>query len=154
MIDNSHISGAFNCSGVVVFKDGEPSKADYRLYRLDEYRSDMDSMKEVLYRRYYRKLLEKQPFSDLLIVDGGYQQIEAACEVLDAFQIEMTVVGLVKDDKHRTSQLLNRDGEVIEVKKESSIEGTIGKLHNKVINNQYISILSFIAFSQKSSKIS
>ena len=121
MIDNSHISGAFNCSGVVVFKDGEPSKADYRLYRLDEYRSDMDSMKEVLYRRYYRKLLEKQPFSDLLIVDGGYQQIEAACEVLDAFQIEMTVVGLVKDDKHRTSQLLNRDGEVIEVKKESSL---------------------------------
>ena len=121
MIDNSHISGAFNCSGVVVFKDGEPSKADYGLYRLDEYRSDMDSMKEVLYRRYYRKLLEKQPFSDLLIVDGGYQQIEAACEVLDAFQIDMTVVGLVKDDKHRTSQLLNRDGEVIEVKKESSL---------------------------------
>ena len=121
MIDNSHISGAFNCSGVVVFKDGEPSKADYRLYRLDEYRSDMDSMKEVLYRRYYRKLLEKQPFSDLLIVDGGYQQIEAACEVLDAFQIDMTVVGLVKDDKHRTSQLLNRDGEVIEIKKESSL---------------------------------
>ena len=121
MIDNSHISGAFNCSGVVVFKDGEPSKADYRLYRLDEYRSDMDSMKEVLYRRYYRKLLEKQPLSDLLIVDGGYQQIEAACEVLDAFQIDMNVVGLVKDDKHRTNQLLNRDGEVIEVKKESSL---------------------------------
>lgn len=121
MIDNSHISGAFNCSGVVVFKDGEPSKADYRLYRLDEYRSDMDSMKEVLYRRYYRKLLEKQPLSDLLIVDGGYQQIEAACEVLDAFQIDIPVVGLVKDDKHRTSQLLNRDGEVIEVKKESSL---------------------------------
>lgn len=121
MIDNSHISGAFNCSGVVVFKDGEPSKSDYRLYRLDEYRSDMESMKEVLYRRYYRKLLEKQPLSDLLIVDGGYQQIEAACEVLDAFQIDLTVVGLVKDDKHRTSQLLNRDGEVIEIKKDSSL---------------------------------
>lgn len=121
MIDNSHISGAHNCSGVVVFKDGEASKADYRLYRLDEYRSDMDSMKEVLYRRYYRKLLEKQPLSDLLIVDGGYQQIEAACEVLDAFQINLLVVGLVKDDKHRTSHLLNRDGEVIEVKKESSL---------------------------------
>lgn len=121
MIDNSHISGAFNCSGVVVFKDGEPSKADYRLYRLDEYRSDIDSMKEVLYRRYYRKLLEKQPMSDLLIVDGGYQQIEAACEVLDAFQIDMLIVGLVKDDKHRTNHLLNRNGEIIEIKKESSL---------------------------------
>lgn len=121
MIDNSHISGAFNCSGVVVFKDGEPSKADYRLYRLDEYRSDMDSMKEVLYRRYYRKLLEKQPISDLLIVDGGYQQIEAACEIIDALGIEILIVGLVKDDKHRTSKLMNRDGEIIEVEKDSPL---------------------------------
>lgn len=121
MIDNSHISGAYNCSGVVVFKDGEPSKADYRLYRLDEYRSDMDSMKEVLYRRYYRKLVEKQAISDLLIVDGGIQQIEAACEIIDALQIDILIVGLVKNDKHRTSQLLNRDGEVIEIKKDSSL---------------------------------
>lgn len=121
MIDNSHISGAYNCSGVVVFKDGEPSKADYRLYRLDEYRSDMDSMKEVLYRRYYRKLVEKQAISDLLIVDGGIQQIEAACEIIDALQIDILIVGLVKNDKHRTSQLLNREGEVIEIKKDSSL---------------------------------
>lgn len=121
MIDNSHISGAYNCSGVVVYKDGEPSKADYRLYRLDEYRSDMDSMKEVLYRRYYRKLLEKQPISDLLIVDGGYQQIEAAKEIIDALMIDILIVGLVKDDKHRTSRLMNSDGEVIEIKHDSSL---------------------------------
>ena len=121
MIDNSHISGAYNCSGVVVFKDGEPSKSDYRLYRLDEYRSDMDSMKEVLYRRYYRKLLEKQPISDLLIVDGGYQQIEAAKEIIESLMIDITIIGLVKDDKHRTSRLMNSDGEVIEINNDSSL---------------------------------
>ena len=121
MIDNSHISGAYNCSGVVVFKDGEPSKTDYRLYRLDEYRSDMDSMKEVLYRRYYRKLLENQPISDLLIVDGGYQQIEAAKEIIDSLMIDITIVGLVKDGKHRTNHLMNSEGEIIEIENDSSL---------------------------------
>lgn len=121
MIDNSHISGAFNCSGVVVFKDGEPSKSDYRLYRLDEYRSDFDSMKEVLYRRYYRKLMENQPMSDLLIVDGGWQQIEAAKEVLDSLGVEVLIVGLVKDDHHRTSRLMNEQGEVVEIGRDTPL---------------------------------
>ncbi len=121
MIDNSHISGAHNCSGVVVYKDGEPSKKDYRLYRLDEYRSDLDSMKEVLYRRYYRLLMEKKPFSDCLIVDGGWHQIEAAKEIIDALGVDIVLVGLVKDDKHRTHHLMNRNGEILEVEKESPL---------------------------------
>lgn len=132
MIDNSHISGAFNCSGVVVFKDGEPSKADYRLYRLDNYRSDMDSMKEVLYRRYYRKLMEKQPISDLLVVDGGLLQIAAAREVLLSLGIEIVLVGLVKDDHHRTRQLLNEDGSVVEIKKDSSLFFFLTALQDEV----------------------
>ena len=132
MIDNSHISGAHNCSGVIVFKDGEPSKADYRLYRLDEYRSDMDSMKEVLYRRYYRKLMEKQPMSDLLVVDGGYQQIEAAKEVLGSLCVEIPIVGLVKDDKHRTNRLMNEFGEVLEIEKDSSLFFFLTNLQDEV----------------------
>lgn len=121
MIDNSHISGAFNCSGAVVFKDGEPSKSDYRLYRLDEYKSDMDSMKEVLYRRYYRKLMEHSEMSDLLIVDGGWQQIEAAKEVFEMLDIHVKIVGLVKDDHHRTSHLLDENGQVMEIQKDSPL---------------------------------
>lgn len=115
MVDNSHISGAFNCSGVVVFKDGMPSKKDYRLYRLGQYVSDMDSMKEVLYRRYVRILMEKKSFNDLLIVDGGWQQIQAACEIIDSLQIDLKVVGLVKDDRHRTHHLMDRNGEIFEI---------------------------------------
>ncbi|MGN1345118.1 MAG: excinuclease ABC subunit UvrC [Traorella sp.] len=132
MIDNSHISGAYNCSGVVVFKDGEPSKGDYRLYRLDEYKSDMDSMKEVLYRRYYRKLLEKQPISDLLVVDGGYQQIEAAKEIIDALGIDIPIVGLVKDEKHRTNRLMNANLETIEIKKDSALFFFLTNLQDEV----------------------
>lgn len=132
MIDNSHISGAFNCSGVIVYKDGEPSKADYRLYRLDEYRSDFDSMKEVLYRRYYRKLMEKQPMSDLLVVDGGWIQIEAADEIMKLLGVEMTIIGLVKDDKHRTSRLMNQDGEVVEIKKDSPLFFFLTQMQDEV----------------------
>lgn len=86
IFDNSHISGSFNVSGMVVFKDGEPCKQDYRLYKLGTYVSDLDSMKEVVYRRYFRLLKEHSRFPDLLIVDGGWLQIEAAKEILSALK--------------------------------------------------------------------
>ena len=71
LFDNSHISGTHNVSGMVVYRDGEPSKKDYRTFRLGEYISDLDSMKEVIYRRYFRLLKEGARFPDLLIVDGA-----------------------------------------------------------------------------------
>lgn len=84
IFDNSHIQGAFNVSGLVVFEDGKPNKSQYRHYQLDEYRSDTDSMKEVVYRRYFRLLKEKKPMPDLLVVDGGKGQIHAAQEIRDS----------------------------------------------------------------------
>lgn len=132
MIDNSHISGAFNCSGVIVYKDGQPSKSDYRLYRLEEYKGDTESMKEVLYRRYYRKLLEKQPMSDLLIVDGGITQIHAAQEIIDLLGIDILLVGLVKNEHHRTSQLMNAEGEIIEIEKDGPLFFFLSEMQNEV----------------------
>lgn len=107
MFDNSHIQGTFNVSGLVVFKDGLPDKNEYRHYKLDGYRSDMDSMKEVIYRRYFRLLKEHKPMPDLLIVDGGALQIMAAKEILDLLQVDVTLAGLVKDDHHNTRALMN-----------------------------------------------
>ena len=63
---------------------------------MKEYVSDLDSMKEVVYRRYFRLLKERGRFPDLLIVDGGYLQIEAAKEILDALDVDITLCGLVK----------------------------------------------------------
>ena len=132
LFDNSHISGAYNVSGMVVYKEGEPSKQDYRTYRLQEYRSDLDSMKEVIYRRYVRLLKDRGKFPDLLIVDGGWLQIEAAKEIIDALEVSITVCGLVKDDNHRTSNLMDSEGRVLAVSKESSLFFLLTQMQDEV----------------------
>ncbi len=132
LFDNSHISGAFNVSGMVVFKDGEPSRQDYRTYRLGEYVSDLDSMKEVVYRRYFRLLKEKGRFPDLLIVDGGYLQIEAAKENIEALDVPVTLCGLVKNDNHRTANLMNAEGEILPVERDSSLFFLLTQMQDEV----------------------
>lgn len=132
LFDNSHISGTFNVSGMVVYKDGEPSKQDYRTYRLGEYISDLDSMKEVVYRRYFRVLKERGRFPDLLIVDGGYLQIEAAKEILEALDVPVTLCGLVKDDNHRTSNLMDAQGNILSVPRDSSLFFLLTQMQDEV----------------------
>lgn len=132
LFDNSHISGTHNVSGMVVYRDGEPSKKDYRTFRLGEYVSDLDSMKEVIYRRYFRLLKEGGRFPDLLIVDGGYLQIEAAKEIIDALDIPLTLCGLVKDDNHRTSNLMDAHGNILPVKRDSSLFFLLTQMQDEV----------------------
>lgn len=132
LFDNSHISGTHNVSGMVVYRDGEPSKKDYRTFRLGEYVSDLDSMKEVIYRRYFRLLKEGGRFPDLLIVDGGYLQIEAAKEIIDALDIPLTLCGLVKDDNHRTSNLMDVHGNILPVKRDSSLFFLLTQMQDEV----------------------
>lgn len=132
LFDNSHISGTFNVSGLVVFVDGKPDKNQYRHYKLDGYRSDLDSMKEVVYRRYFRLLKEKKPMPDLLLVDGGALQIQAACEIRDLLQLDLRIAGLVKDDKHSTRALMNDQLEEIELDKESSLFFLLTRMQDEV----------------------
>lgn len=132
IFDNSHISGAYNVSGMVVYKDGEPSKKDYRTFKLGEYVSDLDSMKEVVYRRYFRLLKEGAKFPDLLIVDGGYQQIEAAKEIINALDVPLTICGLVKDDHHRTSNLMDVNGNILPVPRDSSLFFLLTQMQDEV----------------------
>ena len=86
LIDNSHIQGDAAVGTVVVYVNGETSKNDYRKYKItnDDKKDDLSSMHEVLYRRYYRLLTEGGTISDLLIVDGGYNQLKVAKETLSA----------------------------------------------------------------------
>ncbi len=131
--DNSHISGKFNVSGMVVFEDGIPNKKEYRLYKLDTYRSDMDSMKEVVYRRYLRILKEQKKKNDLLIVDGGLLQIKAAKQSLDALYIDDVILcGLVKNDKHKTSSLMDSNGNIMDVKKDSPLFFLLTQMQDEV----------------------
>ena len=113
IFDNSNLFGSFAVSGMVVFVDGSPDKNKYRKYKvMVDKNDDYHTMKEVIYRRYYRALLEKD-LPDLILVDGGITQIRAAKEILEELNLNIKVCGLVKNDKHRTNDLL--DGDTLEI---------------------------------------
>ena len=106
--DNSNISGSDAVAACVVFKQGKPSKKDYRKYIIKtvEGPDDYASMKEVVIRRYKRALEEETPLPDLILTDGGKGQMTVVKEALDELGISIPIGGLAKDRKHRTSELL------------------------------------------------
>ena len=110
VFDNSNIFGSFNVSGMVVFKDGKPSKSDYRKFKISvDKNDDYNTMKEVIYRRYYRALVEKSELPNLILVDGGISQINACKDTLKELNLNIKVCGLVKNNKHRTNDLMDGD---------------------------------------------
>jgi excinuclease ABC subunit C len=107
--DNSNIQGTNPVSAMVVFIDGKPSKREYRKYKIKSVigPDDYESMREVVRRRYSRALKEGLPLPDLIMIDGGKGHVEAVRDVLEnELGLDIPLSGLVKDDKHRTSQLL------------------------------------------------
>lgn len=107
--DNSNIMGTDPVSAMVVFIDGKPAKNEYRKYKIKTVKGpdDYASMREVIYRRYSRVLKEGLPFPDLIVIDGGKGQVDAAKEVLDnQLGLDIPIAGLAKNDKHKTSELL------------------------------------------------
>lgn len=116
LYDNSHIQGQFASSAMVVFNQGSPSKKDYRLYNLHNGADDVKNMEEVIYRRFLRAIKENQSYPDLILMDGGYIQIQAAKRSMESLEVYVPLYGLVKDDKHTTSALMDQDGNRIELK--------------------------------------
>ncbi|WP_339250890.1 excinuclease ABC subunit UvrC [Paenibacillus sp. FSL P2-0136] len=110
--DNSNIQGANPVSAMVVFIDGKPARKEYRKYKVRTVQGpdDYETMREVIRRRYERVLKENLPQPDLIVVDGGKGQISSAIDILqNELGLFIPVCGLVKDDKHRTAQLLVGD---------------------------------------------
>lgn len=132
LFDNSHISGTNNVAGMVVYINGQPAKSEYRKYKLNEINSDVDSMKEVIYRRYLRALKEKSELPDLIIVDGGLPQIKAAKQVLDLLKIDTLLVGLAKNQKHQTALLLDYLGQEIIIDKSSKLFFFLAQMQEEV----------------------
>ncbi|MGX6979508.1 excinuclease ABC subunit UvrC [Vagococcus elongatus] len=107
--DNSNIMGTSAVSAMVVFIDGKPAKNEYRKYKIKTVTGpdDYASMREVIYRRYARVLKEELPLPDLVIIDGGKGQVDAAREVLEnQLGLELPIAGLAKNERHKTSELL------------------------------------------------
>ncbi len=134
LFDNSNIQGAYAVAGMVCFKDGVPSKKDYRKFKIKtvEGPDDYGSMREVIYRRYYRVLMENLTPPDMIIVDGGLGQIHAAKEVIDALGMTIPVYGLAKDDKHSTAMLLDNDGHPISIHPKSELFFLLTRMQDEV----------------------
>ncbi|MCX6318841.1 MAG: excinuclease ABC subunit UvrC [Bacteroidetes bacterium] len=101
--DNSNFQGSYPVSAMVCFKNGEPSKKDYRHFNVKtvEGINDFATMKEAVYRRYKRLRDEAQPFPQLVIIDGGKGQLGAAAEALHELELDgsLTLVGLAKNEE-------------------------------------------------------
>lgn len=101
--DNSNFQGSYPVSAMVCFRNGEPSKKDYRHFNVKtvEGINDFATMKEAVFRRYRRLLEEKEPLPQLVIIDGGKGQLSAAIEAMhDLGAIGMTtLVGLAKNEE-------------------------------------------------------
>ena len=121
LFDNSHLAGTNTVAAMVVYKNFKPSKKDYRLFKLEEGADDLKSMKEVIYRRYFRVLKDDLERPDLIIVDGAMIQIEAAKEILDSLDLDITLCGLGKDDSHNTAYLMNSNYEKIDISPDSNV---------------------------------
>lgn len=114
--DHSHTRGSDLVSAMVCFVDGQPEKNDYRKYKLQtvDHADEAASTREVIYRRYSRLLKEKKPLPDLILMDGAEIQVQAAVDVLhNQLGLTIPVAGMVKNEHHKTADLLRQDGERI-----------------------------------------
>lgn len=122
--DNSNIMGTSPVSAMVVFLNGQPAKSEYRKYKIKTVKGpdDYATMKEVIYRRYAKVLKDNLPFPDLILIDGGKGQIEAARDVLEnQLGLDIPIAGLAKNDQHKTSELLfGQPLEVVPLKRQSN----------------------------------
>ena len=120
--DNSHLFGTFYVGGMVVYNDFLPLKDEYRKYKISaDVKDDLGAMKEVLYRRYYKVLMENLTLPDIVVMDGGYNQVRIAKEIIDSLGLKIRVIGLVKNDKHKTSSIIDEEGRVLEVSPNSNL---------------------------------
>ncbi len=107
--DHSNIQGTNPVSAMVSFEDGQPDKSNYRKYKIKTVHgsNELATTEEVIRRRYERLLKEGKPLPDLIMMDGGKIQVNAAINILEnELGLDIPVAGMVKDNKHRTSSLI------------------------------------------------
>ena len=131
--DNSHLFGTFYVGGMVVYEDFLPLKDEYRKYKISsEVKDDLGAMKEVIYRRYYKVLMENITPPDVLVMDGGFNQVKIAVDIIRSLGLNIRVIGLVKNDKHKTSSIIDEEGRVLNVKSDSNLFLFFSKIQEEV----------------------
>ena len=125
LFDNSHIDNIDRVGEMVVFENGIANKKLYRKYIIKqaETQDDLAYMKEVLYRRYSKLLKNEEALPDLIIVDGAKLQVEVANQILKGLRIDLlvNVIGLKKDDFHKTKSIVLKNYQEIALDKKSNL---------------------------------
>lgn len=146
--DISNIQGVDSVGGMVVFEGGKAKNSDYRRFKIKTVKgaNDYDSMREILTRRFEHGIEEVKSiaerdlklsagkfcvFPDLILMDGGKGQVNVALEILDKYNINIPVCGMVKDDKHNTRGLIYNNTEMI-ISSNSDIMGLITRIQDEV----------------------
>ena len=131
--DNSHLFGTYYVGGMVVFDDFLPNKDLYRKYKISsDVKDDLGAMKEVIYRRYFKTLMEESYTPDLIVMDGGQTQISVCKEVLDSLGLKIPIIGLVKDKNHRTNHIMNENYEILNIQKDSKLFLFLTRIQDEV----------------------
>lgn len=132
VFDNAHLFGTAPISGMIVWKDFSFERKMYRKFHLKTTTNDdYQAMKEVLYRRYQRLIVEQKPLPDLICVDGGKGQVSAALEVMNLFNLDIPVLGLKKDRYHQLEGYVI-DNEVTLLDKKSPLYQFLAPLSDEV----------------------
>ena len=120
--DNSHLFGTYYVGGMVVFEDFLPKKDEYRKFKVDvNTKDDLSAMREVVYRRYFRLLMENATLPDLIVVDGGELQVKVVVDIIHELDLPINVIGLKKNQHHKTSALINQDLQEIPIDSHSNL---------------------------------
>ena len=134
--DNSNIQGSDAVAACVVFEKLKPAKKEYRKYNIKTVTGadDYASMREVVGRRYRRCIEEGETLPDLIIADGGKGQMEAIRSVVeDELGLDIKIAGLVKDGKHRTTELIvGNEGEIVGLKQNSTLFKLMTQIQDEV----------------------
>ena len=134
--DISNISDTDMVGSMVVYSHGKPARSQYKRFKLKdmEQQDDYGAMRQVLQRRLERYVAGDSGFSDrpdLLLIDGGIEHSRVAVEVLTGLDLQIPVLGMVKDDKHRTRALVTPDGEQISIDSNQSVFALIGNIQEE-----------------------
>ena len=135
--DISNTGSADMVASMVVFHDGKPLKRDYRRFQIKTLSApdDYAAMQEILTRRFRRYLDGDEKFDqlpDLLLIDGGETHARAAREALDALGLHLPILGMVKDDRHRTRALMTADGQELGIQQSPPLFTLIGRMQEEV----------------------
>ena len=134
--DISNISGTDIVGSMVVFVDGMPKKSEYKRFKLEGFsqQNDYASMQQIVKRRFTHYLEGDSGFSekpDLLLIDGGIEHAGVALATLREVKLEISVFGMVKDDRHRTRALVTPEGNEIAIDRQQSVFALIGNIQEE-----------------------